>query len=211
MNERTLSFGLMSTNALKLTAMNRLGVWLRNKTESHWTVGVETHVSTALIAQPVGLSQTAEFAMQRARLAQRCWPDRIAVGIESGVVHTILHGDPGGSYVVTFDVAAVCMIEQGGTPVFGLSSGTVFPETYVEDARRIGFTHVTVGDVMARDLHCAQDDPHHHLTGGLVNRVDQMFTGIVQAAAQLREVRACLKEREAAHKPTGDLSAPGCL
>ncbi len=124
--------------------------------------------------QPMGFVEMMTGAKRR---VGHVWdakhPDRICVGIESGieVVSTV---------VVDFALIAVL---ADGEWYQSISPGIVFPFAYYDEARERGFATTTVGSVIAERMGGDATDPHVTFTKGKITRQETLVQGIMIAFA----------------------------
>lgn len=129
--------------------------------------------------QPVGFDETFDGASARARSVKDRYPDRVAIGIESGIFR-IGEDDP-----VTCDMAVVVVLTEHGVRIMTTSSALVIPERFVEMAESRGFGNTTVGSVIASELGGDPADPHSLLTGGLVSRMETLADALCVVLSQV--------------------------
>ena len=129
--------------------------------------------------QPVGFDETFDGASARARSVKDRYPDRVAIGIESGIFR-IGEDDP-----VTCDMAVVVVRTEPGVRIMTTSSALVIPERFVEMAESRGFGNTTVGSVIASELGGDPADPHSLLTGGLVSRMETLADALCVVLRQV--------------------------
>ena len=102
-------------------------------------------------------------------------PD-IAIGIESGICKI--------TDEKTVDVALIVLLSKAGEEIVTSSTGIVFPQKYVEIARKKGFTNTTVGSVIAEELGGDGTDPHAILTDGKITRTETLIDALIPALEQ---------------------------
>lgn len=129
--------------------------------------------------QPVGFDETFDGASARARSVKDRYPDRVAIGIESGIFR-IGEDDP-----VTCDMAVVVVLTEPGVRIMTTSSALMIPERFVEMAESRGFGNTTVGSVIASELGGDPADPHSLLTGGLVSRMETLADALCVVLSQV--------------------------
>lgn len=119
-------------------------------------------------AQPEGLIETHTGALNRATLAAKfakksddthC--NLYAVGIENGIECL---------QCIWYDFACVVIIDPKGNMHHAISDYVRFPTDMVEEARKLGFTHHTVGSVLHTRRGYNPYDPHVGLTNGKRSR-----------------------------------------
>ena len=112
--------------------------------------------------QPFGYHETASGALARAMEAKQWFPNRVAVGIENGILPFIGLMTEAEQIV---DVAVIVMIDMEGRLHIDMSVGVEFPPDAFEAVRNSGFRQ-TVGELLAdEDPDCRATDPHSYLTG----------------------------------------------
>lgn len=129
--------------------------------------------------QPVGFDETFDGALARARSVKDRYPDRVAIGVESGILR-IGEGDP-----ITCDMAVIVVLAEPGVRIVTTSSALVIPERFVEMAESRGFGNTTMGSVIASELGGDPADPHSLLTGGRVSRVETLADALCVALRQV--------------------------
>jgi len=171
--EITITLG--STSKHKLTAVKQACEQL-GLTAS--LVGVKA--ASGQNEQPVGLSETFQGALNRAQGAKAQNPKAIAIGIEGGIFITDSEQLP-----LTVDLAVIVVLTPDGRRIITTTPGIVFPEDYVEIAKKRGFITTTVGSVIAEKLGGDPTDPHSTLTNRAVSRSKTLVDGLVVALTQL--------------------------
>lgn len=163
------NFVVGSTSEHKLNAVReackKLGI-------EAYVSGEETYSNQA--EQPTGFHCTLRGAINRARGVQR--DGFHAIGIESGIFE---YGS------VALDIAIIAIFTANGALIVTNTSGIMFPEEYVVEARRRGFPTTTVGSVIAEKLGGDPTDPHSTLTDGKITRQQLLTDALVVALKQL--------------------------
>ncbi len=116
--------------------------------------------------QPYGMSETLLGAENRLKnlkseLFNKGLDYNILISIENGVIPV---GD------IRIDLAFVIMEMRDGSRFISTSTGIVFDNRYVEEARSRGFFSNTVGSVIAEEIGCKSNDPHSALTENMFTR-----------------------------------------
>lgn len=163
-----------STSEHKLGAVKQACVRLGR------AVGVSgTKTASGQNEQPVGLEETYSGALTRAQLAKRQYPDRIAIGIESGILRI------GRESPMTIDIAVIVVLPDADRCIVTTSQAIVFPERCVELAESRGFATTTVGSVIAEEFGGDATDPHATLTDGRVRRMETLVDAVALALRQI--------------------------
>lgn len=128
--------------------------------------------------QPIGGEMTILGARNRLAAALEGITDEdhidYVVSMESG-----LFGGP--KRFIDKAVVIVRSLPRGRERVF-VSSGVVFPNTAVDEARKRGFATVTAGSIIAeQNPNVDGTDPHSFLTKGRMTRKAQLTRAVVRA------------------------------
>lgn len=129
--------------------------------------------------QPVGFEETFGGALARAQSAKKQYPDRIAIGIESGIFRI------GGDNLITLDMAVIVVLLDADRRIVTTSQAIVFPERFVTVAESRGFEVATVGSVIAEELGGDATDPHFILTNGRVRRMETLVDALSVVLRQI--------------------------
>ncbi len=121
--------------------------------------------------QPFGVDETFAGALARAKSAQEAYPLEIAIGIESGIIST---NKP---KAISLDLAIIVLLFKEQM-IVTTSNGMVFPQKYVNAAKRKGFQNVTVGSVVASKIGGDATDPHSILSNGALSRQETLVKAI---------------------------------
>jgi non-canonical (house-cleaning) NTP pyrophosphatase len=127
--------------------------------------------------QPIGFDETFAGALARAKRAQEAYPLEIALGIESGVIFTEK------PIAVSVDLAVVVVLFKDQM-IITTSNGMVFPEKYVNIAKRKGFENYTIGSAIASKIGGDATDPHSTLSNGSLSR-QETLTRAIEVALRL--------------------------
>jgi non-canonical (house-cleaning) NTP pyrophosphatase len=125
-------------------------------------------------AQPEGLELTVSYAEARGdeMCAQHGHTQGIDVLVESGVI-------------LGQDVAVVVIRTHDNQKVTTLSQGIDFPDGCLEEARRRGFKHVTVGDVVHERHPEAPSNNWQPLYPPYITREEQIRRAVVEGLREL--------------------------
>ena len=142
-----------SANALKIQAvrdaLSRIGIQAK-------VDGIDAISNVS--EQPFD-SETKIGALNRALYCQSQYPEAFFwIGIENGLFETeaTAEGAP--------DKAVVLALFPDGQSFFKFSEGVIFPRVYIEEAKKIGFDKITVGQVMVNAGFVKNaKDPHSSL------------------------------------------------
>lgn len=124
------------------------------------TIEAQSRVSS----QPVGWDETWRGARNRALQARDASPSAYGIGIENGI-----RKNAAGSWE---DFALGTLIDPHGNMLLSESSAVLLPEGAVALAQARGFTHTTVGSILAELHGCHPQDPHSWLTDGKTSRLN---------------------------------------
>ena len=102
------------------------------------------------------------------------------VAIENGIV--FLDFDKRGKW---YDVGLVIIESSQGKRAVSFTAGIEMPLNLVEEARKRGFSTITVGALMAKTYGGESTDPHSILTRGAVSRKSLLVQAIKIAIAQV--------------------------
>ena len=141
---------------------------------------VEVKTNIEQNEQPVGLSETFDGALARARAAFNN-DDEITIGIESGILTFDSHLK---DRKFTFDIAVIVVLTNNHM-IMTTSSGVVFPEWSVDEAQRRSFTKTTVGSIITEKIGGDPADPHSVLTDGRITRASTLIDALVIAFKQI--------------------------
>lgn len=119
--------------------------------------------------QPLGLEETALGAENRLIVVERDHPDALIISIENGL-------DRQGQ-----DLAIIHVRGPHTGSIIELSDRIQMPQSAIEAAKDRNLHTTTAGQVLAEQSGCQPDDPHAHLTGGKVTRLDLLVPPLVRA------------------------------
>jgi non-canonical (house-cleaning) NTP pyrophosphatase len=144
-------------------------------------------VNSGINAQPVGLDETLQGALNRLKDLKRMIGDTrydLLAAFENGITSVILKDGKD----IWFDLAWTVVEDSQGNVSFAPSTGVQIDNQIVNEMFCRGQEKVTIGDILAEKYGCHPADPHELLTDKLLNRSVILQQSLQSALGQLRRI-----------------------
>ena len=162
-----------SRNKIKLTATTEAATFLDYNPEI-----LSFAVTSVVSPQPLGIRETYLGAKHRMNSMRAVAPERIAIGIESGLEIV-------GTDKRVLDFAVIVLAHPDGRPVIVASSPMFeLPFWAFEKAADCKYSK-TIGEFIAEKMGGNASDPHRTVSEGKTSRADLIRIGLISALTQL--------------------------